>query len=911
MNNKASLMYKVTSLILSGILIVAMMPVAAFAQTDIAGGVKSETKEEICVKWFSVDKIQASAGETITLTVELYGNNEAHYISFYKPITQDTEVVSLKKTAAGIYQGTFDVDDQTESGTWKMKYLLYYDEDDKYQYIYNSDVHPESNSLKMDFSHMDFDVVGTYADVNSPVLRKIEVDKNLVSAGETVTISAIVREYKAEDELALWYKTPSGQRRSIYLHRTDNQFLYKGSFQIKEDTEKGIWIPEYLRIYDANYNEVYIYNSALNEENENRIDMSNLNFEVVESVKDGEAEPDQDVFIVIFDDGYGKVLSTQRVEKGQAAREPEAPTNQLYIFDGWDSGFDNITTNRVISAKWRLDPNAVYDKEIHAGDYFEIQLESQSEQEYAITCNEEVEFEAVEVDSSESFGDIIYTTKTYRVTVNDPGSYLFYAEGEEDALVTTYKVKVNDHQYDATVVLPTCDTRGYTKHVCTVCSHSYRDTYTEALGHQWSSEYSVDVEATCKSEGIESIHCLVCDVVKEGSERVVPIAEHKEVKDPVVPATCTEPGLTEGSHCDLCKEVLKEQKTIKPTGHQWDNKYTIDKQATQTRPGSKSVHCTICGEIREGSVVIIPAFADVLFDEEDRVRIAGQDRFRTAINIADSVKEVTRKNKFDNIIVADGMNFADALAGTYLAKVKNAPIITVGDDETSQSRVRNYIKNNLKSGGTVYILGGHGAVSDDFEWSLDSYKVERIEGRDRFETNIRILEEAGVEGKDILVCSGMGFADSLSASAVGLPILLVDEELTEKQRNFLQRQTTQNYYIIGGTGAVNRIIEAELDDFGSVERVFGANRFSTSTAVAKKFFKKNQVDRVVLAYAMNFPDGLSGGVLAMNLGAPLILATSDDTAEAKEYIEYCGAKKVVTLGGPSLISDEAVDTIMK
>ena len=46
--------------------------------------------------------------------------------------------------------------------------------------------------------------------------------------------------------------------------------------------------------------------------------------------------------------------------------------------------------------------------------------------------------------------------------------------------------------------------------------------------------------------------------------------EHTIVVDPAVAPTCTTEGLTEGSHCSVCGEMLVPQQTIPATGHHYD-----------------------------------------------------------------------------------------------------------------------------------------------------------------------------------------------------------------------------------------------------------------------------------------------------------------------------------------------------
>ena len=297
-------------------------------------------------------------------------------------------------------------------------------------------------------------------------------------------------------------------------------------------------------------------------------------------------------------------------------------------------------------------------------------------------------------------------------------------------------------------------------------------------------------------------------------------------------------------------------------------------------------------------------------DYHNVVRVLGSDRFDTAFRTADLLKELGSIQKFRTIVVASGMDFADALSGSYLANRKNAPILLTSTRDQEVRKVVEYIRSNLIPGGTVYLLGGRNAVPASLEGSLNGFRVKRLAGDNRFETNLAILKEAGVEDRDVLICTGRGFADGLSASAVNRPVLLVDKALTDSQKAFLQSLGGDNkLYIIGGTGAVNSEIEAALAGYGPTERIEGENRFVTSVNIARKFFP--DADTAVLAYAYNFPDGLSGGALAFSLDAPLLLTMTGQEAAAVEYVGQeemnCGA----VLGGTGLIGDDTARSIFR
>ena len=285
-------------------------------------------------------------------------------------------------------------------------------------------------------------------------------------------------------------------------------------------------------------------------------------------------------------------------------------------------------------------------------------------------------------------------------------------------------------------------------------------------------------------------------------------------------------------------------------------------------------------------------------------RVYGRDRYDTGFAIADAWKQVQGVDSFDTVVIACGTNFADALSGSYLANKRNAPILLVGKNNVDS--VKDYLYRNLTPGGTVYILGGTSAVPAEMEEGMGMYYVERLAGKTRYETNLAILREAGTAGEDVLVCTGKNFADALSAAAVCKPILMVGDELNDVQRNFLAG-VSGNLIIIGGTGAVSAGIEEELWNYGDTERVKGASRFETSVLVAERFF--DDPSQAVLAYAMNFPDGLCGGALAYAMGAPIILTQTDNEDAAIAYAEENEIFGGVVLGGSSLISDNAAKKI--
>ena len=319
------------------------------------------------------------------------------------------------------------------------------------------------------------------------------------------------------------------------------------------------------------------------------------------------------------------------------------------------------------------------------------------------------------------------------------------------------------------------------------------------------------------------------------------------------------------------------------------------------------------GSLYEPPMAVVPIQVDGSGGavESGIVRLSGSNRFATALAAAEHLREKKGIDAFSSVIIASGLDFPDALSASYLAYKKDAPILLVGKDSSSIANVAAFVKKALTADGTVYIVGGVGAVPQAMESALDHGSVVRLAGSNRYATNLAVLEEAGVNGEEIIAASGDGFADALSASAAKRPILLVGKALTPDQKNYLVENAADlgdTVYIAGGTGAVSAAVESQLGAYGTVKRLAGANRYDTSVKIALEFFS-GDLDTIVVANGSDFPDGLSGGPCAVYYEAPMLLVTKGLTANPRAIFVNSKAYRLVVMGGTGAVSREIAETI--
>jgi putative cell wall-binding protein len=287
-------------------------------------------------------------------------------------------------------------------------------------------------------------------------------------------------------------------------------------------------------------------------------------------------------------------------------------------------------------------------------------------------------------------------------------------------------------------------------------------------------------------------------------------------------------------------------------------------------------------------------------------RIAGADRYEQAVR-ASALTFPTAAI----VYLASGESFPDALSAASVAGIARSPLLLV-----PRERVPDTVIEEIRRTGatTAVIVGGRSAVDDavllELSRRLTGVTVTRVEGDDRHDTSRRLItdELVGVPGaRALMLASGSDFPDALSAAApagaLGAPVLLVDGKQsvpTPAEDMFLDRLGPASALIVGGPSSVSPALQATLTARFPLERLSGADRYSTGVVVNHRAF--STASRAFLASGTGFPDALSGGPIAARWGAPLFVVQPDCIPKpVLDELTRIGPDTITLLGGESTL----------
>lgn len=167
-------------------------------------------------------------------------------------------------------------------------------------------------------------------------------------------------------------------------------------------------------------------------------------------------------------------------------------------------------------------------------------------------------------------------------------------------------------------------------------------------GHVHEYQEALDPQPTCTDVGIMTYTCSCGDVYT----KTVAALGHQPVTDPAVLPTETTNGKTEGSHCNVCHEVLKAQEDIPAIGkqeeHTHDYQCVVTQEPTCTQPGIRTYTCS-CGDTYTEKIALtdhqymqerIPATPKSNGKQQQVCRVCAQAK---AVTVIDSPQELVLK----------------------------------------------------------------------------------------------------------------------------------------------------------------------------------------------------------------------------------------------------------------------------
>lgn len=292
-------------------------------------------------------------------------------------------------------------------------------------------------------------------------------------------------------------------------------------------------------------------------------------------------------------------------------------------------------------------------------------------------------------------------------------------------------------------------------------------------------------------------------------------------------------------------------------------------------------------------------------------RLEGIDRYKTAVAISKAGWESA-----ENVVLATGENYPDALCAAPLARQLDAPILLTEKSQLNTDTEQEITRLGAKK---VFIIGGAGVISDSVRSALEAkdIKVERLWGNDRYDTAIKVAEymKNNFEvSSELAVVTGEAYADALSISPIaalkGIIIILVPKDnMTNGIESFIAQNRFTKTYVIGGSDVIGDEVASR---FPGYERIEGTDKYDRNIAVLNKFAGDLKFDTVYIATGEKYPDALAGSGLAPKTSSPIILCPPVPPRVTWGFVneKIPLIKELKALGGASVVSGATLENML-
>ena len=227
---------------------------------------------------------------------------------------------------------------------------------------------------------------------------------------------------------------------------------------------------------------------------------------------------------------------------------------------------------------------------------------------YCTVCGKELSRTTIKTEAKGHVKGEVKIENATESTCEEGGSYdevVYCTVCNKELSRNTVKTEALGHKWNEGKITtqPTCTEEGVKTFQCMVCGKTKTEKVS-ALGHDWNEDFTVDKEATCEETGLKSIHCKHCDEKKD--ETTIPAKGHVKGKvkiENATEATCEEGGnYDEVVYCTVCnKELSRTTVKTEAKGHKW-NEGKITTQPTCTEEGVKTFQCMVCGKTKTEKV---------------------------------------------------------------------------------------------------------------------------------------------------------------------------------------------------------------------------------------------------------------------------------------------------------------------